>query len=293
MSVNNNVTGDIGNTAEVAGGGTSCSISRAVAVATIACDSKEAYKNETANSAGNYHYDNVITTVAKNDTVVYDIKVKNTGDTTAGSVTITDVLTGEHQDRLTFLDANPGCNYASSTKTVTCTTTNVAPNTTVAYAFRVKVADGAVNGEVIKNTATVTFAGASTTCTKDLTVSGVVACNHTCTTDAECGSGLICSGNKCRKSACIEQDSCVCPTATQTTTTTATQTQTTTATQTATSTGTATATMTASPTETATQTTTATATSTDLPSAGIINLPGAAAFGGGLLLTILGILFAL
>ena len=68
-------------------------------------------------------------------------------------------------------------------------------------------------------------------------------------------------------------------------------------TATATPTATVTATGTAAPTvtiaATPTETPTATPTAPTLPEAGILNLPGAAAFGGGLLLTILGILFAL
>ncbi len=109
----------------------------------------------------------------------------------------------------------------------------------------------------------------------------------------------------------ITPNACVAPTATETVTAT----ETTTATQTATATETTTATQTATGTTTtaagattvaaggtttaaqtttvAKATTTAKATNAALPSAGIVNLPGAAAFGGGLLLTILGILFAL
>ena len=56
---------------------------------------------------------------------------------------------------------------------------------------------------------------------------------------------------------------------------------------------TGTPTATATPTATPTETPTATPTAPTLPEAGILNLPGAVAFGGGLLLTILGILFAL
>lgn len=328
VSVNSGATGTIPNVANVSGTSSSCSRSISVASASIACTTKEAYKNESGNQAGSYIYSQTTNSVAQNETFVYNIKLRNSGDATASAVTITDALTGENQDKLTFVDANSGCTYNSSNRTVTCNATNVAPGAEVAWAFRAKVASNATNGTTIKNTATVTYAGASTTCTKDLTVSGTVGCSNTCTTDSQCSGGLACVGGLCRNAACSEVENCACPTATVTATPTpascrnncgagiacaggltcgadgkchnATCPTTDTANCTCPA---ATATATQPPAATtqppAAQATqppagaTATPTAAALPEAGIFNLPGAAVFGGGLLLTILGILFAL
>ncbi|MFZ2202416.1 MAG: hypothetical protein WAV56_03385 [Microgenomates group bacterium] len=113
-------------------------------------------------------------------------------------------------------------------------------------------------------------------------------CNGDCGSDSNCQTGLICydagaAGKRCRNPQNPTSETCEAPTATPTGTATAT------VTVTATGTVVPTVTIAATPTETPT----ATPTAPVLPEAGILNLPGAAAFGGGLLLTILGILFAL
>lgn len=80
-----------------------------------------------------------------------------------------------------------------------------------------------------------------------------VACNGTCTTNANCATGLNCVGGVCRNSACSNEADCICATAIATPTTTP---------------------------------------PTELPEAGI-SLPTLAALAGGVLMVLLGILFAL
>ena len=105
--------------------------------------------------------------------------------------------------------------------------------------------------------------------TKDLPVTTVVGCNNTCTTDDECSAGLTCdkTANKCRKAACVAETDCSCAVVTVAPTIT----------------------KAAVPTKIAT----AAATPSILPESGILDLPGVAAFGGGLLLAVVGILLAL
>ncbi len=107
------------------------------------------------------------------------------------------------------------------------------------------------------------------------------SCNNTCSATVACVSGLSCVDGACRNASCTTETDCTCPEVTTTVTTRVTVT--------AAPTATATATGTMAPTEEVT----AAPTAEQLPETGILNLPGAAAFGGGLLLTVLGILFAL
>lgn len=231
---------------------------------------KTAYENETANTAGKYTLTTEMGTVAKNQTYVYAISLTNTGDATATGVVLKDSLAD--LSSVTFVDKVSTCTWGATEKLLTCNTT-LNPDETKIFSFRVKSSAGVANGDTITNTATVTADNTdSLTLTKDLTVSSVVGCNHTCTSDEECSSGLTCdtTTNKCRLAACLTDTDCVCGTTTTTTTST-------------------TVTKIVTPTKIATTA----ATPTILPETGILDLPGVAAFGGGLILAVVGILLAL
>jgi len=245
------------------------SITVSKAATTTIEGSKLAYENETANTAGSYSLKTLMETVAKSQTYVYTISLTNTGDATATGVTIKDSL-AEVTD-LTYVDKVSGCSWSVTDKLLTCGTT-INPDETKTFSFRVKSSSDIANGAVITNTAAVTSDNAgSLTLTKDLPVSTVVGCNHSCTTAEECSTGLTCdtTTSKCRLAACLTESDCVCATVTTTTTTKTI--------------------VTASPTRVAT----AAATPTILPETGIFDLPGIAAFGGGLILAVVGILLAL
>lgn len=274
----------------------SCGVATTKAcAATSACGEdvtieKRAYKNEAGNTAGNYTLSTEISTVAKNQTFVYAILLKNTGALTATNITVTDTLDGENQNLLTFVDSRSACTFSATTKAVTCSGISLAPEGEGVYAFRVKVSDAAVNGDVIKNVAVLTVPGSEgvaavvVNATNELTVSTVVGCNHTCTGDAECGTGLVCDTgtNKCRKEACVDEDTCVCAVAT--------------AAPIARPTARPTAVRTAAPTREITEAPARiveVVEPTVLPETGILDFPGVAAFGGGLMLAVVGILLAL
>lgn len=247
--------------------------------ATAACTetvlegSKTAYKNETANTPGRYTLTSELETVAKSQIYVYAVELTNTGEATASGVVIKDLLADM---TVTFMDAVSGCSFNATNKELTCNTT-INPDETKKLSFRVKANDTIVNGNVITNTARVTYPGGDGfDVTKDLTVSTVVGCNHTCTTDEECSTGLACDAttSKCRKAACLTEDDCTCTIVTPTATRVP-------------------ATPTATRTITPTEEIVTEATPTILPETGIFDLPGIAAFGGGLLLAVVGILLAL
>ena len=252
----------------------SCGVATTKAcAATVACAGvtieKKAFQNESGNSAGNYNLKTEIDTVAKNQTFVYSLTVTNHDATSSATgVAIKDPLTGENQDMLSFVDKIDGCDFDVASKTLTCNT-DLATSEAKIFSFRTKVLDGAVNGSTIKNIATVTHLGKNQSAEKDLLVSTVVSCDHTCTGDAECSGGLTCdtSTYKCRNTACANIESCVCPTA-------------------------AAPRGPSVPREVVIRVTT-TPRPTVLPESGILDFPGVAAFGGGLLLAIVGILLAL
>lgn len=275
--------------------------------ATNACQSditvsQKTYKNEAGNTPGNYQYLNEINTVSRNQTFVYDMIIENKGEVEATNLTISNTLNDQNQGQLTFMDVNSGCTYSSAQRKVTCSGKTVAAGQKIAFAFRVKVSNTAVNGEKISNTVVLTGTNINLNNTKDLTISSVVACNQVCTSDSECISGLTCDGtsNTCRRAACTSETDCSCPvTVTTTPTATATVTPTTVVTTTAptstvTPTATLTTTTTISPTGSIASVPTVTEGEADeLPETGILDFPGIAAFGGGLLLAIVGILLAL
>ncbi len=264
----------------------SCGIAATKAcAATTACAedlviTKKAFK-DNGSTASNYSYSTEIDTVSKNQTFIYAVTVTNNGKVDITGATITDILNGDHQDQLTFVDANRGCTYSATDKKVTCAGISVkAGGETISYAFRVKVSDSAVNGDTIKNLASFVAGNISINATNEVTVSTLVSCNHTCTTDSECGSGLICDTaiNKCRKSACTAEETCSCPVVT---TVTQAPMRTVVVTE---------APITLAPTERVAE---VTVQPTVLPETGILDFPGVAAFGGGLMLAIVGILLAL
>ncbi len=232
---------------------------------------KRAFEDEEDNKAGEYNLDDEIDTVSKEQVFVYAFDVYNAGDGEAKNIEISDTLKGNNQELLTYVDGDSRCKYTSSTRKVVCSGMNLESEEDDVYAFRVKVSDSAINGETIRNVGIVTYEDmpddGETEASLELDISTVVSCNHNCTSDAECSSGLTCDPdvNKCRKAACLESSNCVCPLPSR------------------------------EPTEAPTKKATVTAKPqpTALPEAGILDLPGVAAFGGGLLLAIIGILLAL
>lgn len=242
--------------------------------------SKNAYLNATSNTPGVYALTTPIDTVSKNQIYVYSISITNTSEAVASAIVIKDSL--KDMD-VTFKDTEPACTWNATAIELTCNT-SLQPGETKTFSFRVTANSGIANGDVITNKAVVTYSGGSLELIKDLTVSTVVGCNNTCTTNAECNNGLTCdtTANKCRATACLAEEDCVC------TTPTATINPTTTAKPTAT----ATPTKKVTPTKTVTDVV-AKITPETLTDAGILDLPGIAAFGGGLLLAVIGILLAL
>lgn len=228
---------------------------------------KKAYQDESDNTAGDYHLDNEIDTVSKDQVFVYAFEITNNGAGPAENIQVVDTLKGDNADLLTFVDSDSRCKYTSSSRKITCTGMGLAADKTDTYKIRVKMSSNAVNGETVKNIGVLTYKDMPTDgeieASLELSISTVVGCNNTCTSDDECGSGLSCDPdtNKCRKPACSDASSCNCP-----------------------------ADPTDAPTRRATQ---RAAQPTVLPETGILDFPGVAAFGGGLLLAIVGILLAL
>jgi len=267
----------ITNTATLTYGSNTVQATKAITVNNTAnatlTGSKDAYKDVSGNTAGNYTLSTEMNTVSKSQTYVYTIALNNTSAVTATGVTVKDSLADV--SNLTFKDAVNGCTWSTTDKVLTCNTTIIA-GATKTFAFRVTAAAGIANGDTISNTANVTYNGDSLSLTKDLTVSTVVGCNNTCTSNDECSTGLTCdtTSSKCRLATCLNETDCNCGTTVTTTTV---------------NTVYVTATLTKTPTKVATRS----ATPTTLPETGILDIPGAAAFGGGLFLAVVGILLAL
>ena len=263
----------------------SCGVAttKACAATTACTDDLEVTKKAYKYVGGTYAYTTEIDTVAKNQTFIYAIAMENFGEVDATNINITDTLNGEKQDQLTFVDAKSGCTYSASDRRVKCDGLTVKAGEKGVYAFKVKVAGGAVNGDIIKNVAIINTSGADINAANELTISTVVGCDHTCTGDSECNAGLVCDtgSSKCRLATNLESDTCSAPMAARPTSIrTPTPTRVVAAVE-----------ITEAPLPT--ERPVAAVEPTALPEAGILDFPGVAAFGGGLMLAIIGILLAL
>lgn len=240
---------------------------------------KKAYRDQSGNSVGNYNLSTEIDKVSKDQVFVYGLTIKNNGNARADEVEIKDILKGDNQELLAFVDSETRCSFDEAARTVTCRGMSLNAGQSGTYTFRVKVSNSAVNGDVIKNTAVASYKDMPTNgeveASYSLTISTVVGCDHSCTADSECTAGLSCDieSNKCRRPACADATTCNCPVADATNPPTGEETP--------------------EPIITARRTATARPQPTTLPETGILDFPGVAAFGGGLLLAIIGILLAL
>lgn len=279
--------------------------------ATTACGTpelsivKKAFWNEADNTAGNYDKKTEIDKVSKDQIFVYMVRVTNTSSVAVNDAVVTDTLDGQKQDLLTFVDTESKCSYEDASRKITCNNVDLAAGKSEDFSFRVKLTGNAVNGDVIINTGKVTYGSVTKEAKKNLTVSTIVGCSNACTTDEECGGTLVCDSTTkmCRAQACLTMTNCICPTATPTLAScnkacnedgdcvsglicdTATKMCRNEACVSRTNCTCITATATITATETVVPTT--------LPETGILDIPGVAAFGGGLMLAVIGILLAL
>lgn len=230
---------------------------------------KLAFANETTNKAGDYDLNDQIDTVSKDETFVYAFEVTNSGDVAAQDIEVVDVLKGDNQELLTYVDGDDRCKYTSSSRQVTCSGMDLDVDDTDTYTFRVKVSSNAINGDSIVNVATLNYkdmpSDGEVEASLELGISTIVGCNHVCVSDDQCSTGLTCDPDTsmCRKPSCSEASTCNCPVERVAT---------------------------AVPTRRATV---ARVQPTELVEAGILDFPGVATFGGGLLLAVIGILLAL
>ncbi len=233
---------------------------------------KVAYEDESGNKAGDYELSSEIDSVSKNQIFVYAFEVTNDGDNKVEDIKVVDTLKGDNTDLLTYVDGDDRCSYASSTRKVTCDGMDLDGGESDTYAFRVKVSSNAINGDTIMNAGEISYKnmpdGGEIDASSELTISTVVGCNHVCTSDDECSTGLTCDTdtNKCRKPACADASTCNCPVEKVVDDSTPTPTR---------------------------RATVARVEPTELVEAGILDFPGVATFGGGLLLAVIGILLAL
>lgn len=102
------------------------------------CEDKEAYKNNSQNTPGNYVLSQRInpgSTVNRNQTFVYSIYYKNSGTKSVASAVIKDTLPINF---VTFVDGTQGCTVTTQGNT-TCNVGAVGVGATGRVSFRVKV----------------------------------------------------------------------------------------------------------------------------------------------------------
>ena len=183
------------------------------------------YEDDTRNREGVYYTDKDLTKVSRGQIIVYGIEVKNKGEGGAKNVVISDTLTGQNQDLLTFVDSESKCKFNFTTKKLTCEVGNIPYKGAENVKFRVRVSQTATNGKVMRNIAKVSYTGGTKEASLNTVVSTIVMCNETCTNDTECSAGLACDvlSNKCRKPSCISSTACNCTIAKASVTPTATK----------------------------------------------------------------------
>jgi hypothetical protein len=105
------------------------------------------------------------------------MEVKNSGTGSAKNFKISDTLTGQNQNMITFVDSEDNCSFDYPSKKLTCEIENLAPRGVVNPKFRVKVNQLALNGKVIRNTAKVSY-GSKTRELNRCLISSIVSCNE-------------------------------------------------------------------------------------------------------------------
>jgi hypothetical protein len=196
------------------------------------CDSKMPYKNDPANTAGNYNLDASLLIPAggivnPGDILVYQLNGNSPNRIGTDTVTWTDVL----DPRLDWMDGSPCFTFDAATNTATCTLTGVPHTSAYSRTIRVKVRANANtstslvnNGKVKVSEAQVetcsialNFATSTASPTPTPTPTVPPACGTTCTTSTECPSDMSCTqAGICRKTACTSETDCICATATPT-----------------------------------------------------------------------------
>jgi uncharacterized repeat protein (TIGR01451 family) len=140
----------------------------------ISCTSKKAYQNVATNVAGSYTLTSEIAsgaTVSRDQILVYQLNYANTGNTTIPSAAFTDTI----PTSVDFVDSQAACSFASSTRVVTCTLSNIPAGATGSVAFRVRVKADAASSS-FTNTAVLTpSTGTVSDCSIPLTVAGVAS----------------------------------------------------------------------------------------------------------------------
>jgi hypothetical protein len=256
------------------------------------------YADDARNKPGIYFTDKKITKVSRDQFYVYTMEVYNTGEASIKDFVVSDTLTGQNQTLISFIDGESRCIYDSPIKKISCKIDKLGGKSEIKLRFRVKTVATSMNGKVIRNKVAVNYGTSTKSATVDTLVSSIVSCNEFCNNDSECAAGLACDvfSNSCRKPSCLKSSSCNCVLPTVTATVTATIKPTT---------------ITTSPTlsivdfpDSSSQVSPSIKTTIaefadeqdtleNLPSTGIFDLPETTIFGGGILLVILGIFFAL
>lgn len=288
-------TSNCGTTREVSGSKT-CFADLAVKTKTYADDAR--------NKEGVYYTDKEITKISRGQVMVYTMEIKNNGEGGAKNVVVTDSLTGQNQNILSFIDSESKCEFNFTSKKLICKIESIPYKGAEKIKFRVRVGQTALNGKKIRNTVRAVYGNKSKEDSIETLVSSIVTCNETCTNDTECTAGLACDvlSGKCRKPTCISSATCSCVTASVTTTPTKTPTVTpSTSMSMLPDTGEDDATPTITTTTTPTKKvalveeidTGAEQEDGSLPASGIFGLPQVTVLGGGMILAIIGLFLAL
>lgn len=106
--------------------------------AQLDCVVKQAFVDDARNRAGFYYLENQITDtniLQDGQTVVYNVKLRNTGGAAVSDTTITDKLSGN----LTYIDGDSGCNYDGTSRNVTCSVGTLGANSETQRSFRARI----------------------------------------------------------------------------------------------------------------------------------------------------------
>ena len=136
----------------------------------IAC-TKNSYQDEFSNTAGTYSFLTEKTTFEPGDKIVFKIVLLNNTVGASATISLSDVLTANNLDKVTFLDSNCGANaYNSTSKTLTCPSASVDASGSKVYAFRVQVNSNLTEALTITNTATATSGDQTATCSVPVSI---------------------------------------------------------------------------------------------------------------------------
>ena len=178
----------------------------------ISC-TKQAYRDELSNTAGEYELTQTQNTFAPGETIVYNFTVTNTGEQET-IITATDSLNINIADDVffsyNFLDSDCGVD-AYQDRTITCVSDSLLPGESQDFTFRIELSEQINTDITLTNNVQITDGTLNEECSVDVKIDSPTeaSCNEACSANVECtGENQSCIEGLCRLDQYPDSETC-------------------------------------------------------------------------------------